>query len=128
MPASAATEMFTAKGGDKVYAALVKGLRSRVGKSLAFEDPKSTCIHINAGKDGAAYAGLHPRTGGVLLNIRTAAPIKSKRIRRSEQVSRNRCHCEVLLSSADDVDDEVLGWLEDAARLASEPKATAAKK
>lgn len=121
-PSNACVRLFADKGGDKVYSALLKGLRSRVPRELVFEDPKSTCVHINAGPDGTAYAGAHPRTGGVLLNIRLAAPLRSKRVRKTEQVSRNRCHCEVLLSSEADVDDELLGWLEQAAQLVSQPK------
>ena len=119
--------LFADKGGDKVYSALLKGLRSRVARDLVFEELKSTCVHINAGKNGTAYAGAHPRVGAVLLNIVTAKPLDSERVRKAEQRSRNRCHCEVLLTSEDDVDDELLGWLEEAVRLVSEPKATAGK-
>ena len=129
MPTSSAecVRLFAAKGGDKVYSALLKGLRARIDRRLVFEDLKSTCVHINAGENGTAYAGAHPRTGGVLLNIVTAAPLKSKRIRKAEQRSRNRCHCEVLLSSEADVDDELLGWLSDAAKLVTQPKVNAEK-
>src|SRR6185436_6493560 len=114
-PSAECVRLFADKGGDKIYSAVLKGLRSRVAQDLVFEDPKSTCVHINAGKDGTAYAGAHPRTGAVLLNIRLAAPLRSKRVRKNEQVSRNRCHCEVLLSSEGEVDDELLCWLEQAA-------------
>lgn len=124
-PSAECIRLFADKGGDKVYAALLKGLRSRVAQELVFEDPKSTCVHINAGKDGTAYAGLHPRTGGVLLNIVTAAPLKSKRVRKAERRSANRCHCEVLLASEAEVDDEVLDWLEEAASLVTQPKVKA---
>lgn len=126
-PSADCIRLFADKGGDKVYTALLRGLRSRIRQEMVFEDPKSTCVHINAGKDGTAYAGVHPRTGGVLLNIVTAAPLKSKRIRNAEKRSANRCHCEVLLSGEADVDEELLGWLEDAARLVSEPSPKAAK-
>ena len=97
-PSSAAcVRLFAAKGGDKIYSALLKELRARVDRKLVFEDLKSTCVHINAGEHGTAYAGAHPRAG-----------------------SRNRCHCEVLLTSEADVDEELLGWLSDAAELVTQ--------
>ncbi|HEV3438100.1 MAG TPA: DUF5655 domain-containing protein [Gemmata sp.] len=115
-----AIEMFAAKGAEKVYAAIVSGLRNRIGVSHVLEDPKQTCVHIVACENGTAYAGLHPRKGAVLLNIRMQSPLTSPRIRKVEQLSRNRCHCELVLSSVAEVDDEVIGWLEEAARLVSE--------
>lgn len=127
-PSQECIRLFADKGADEVYLALLKGIRSRIAKELVFEAPKSTCVHINAGKDGTAYAGVHPRRGAVLLNIVTAAPLKSRRVRKAERRSANRCHCEVLLESEADVDDELLGWLEEAARLVSQPKAKADKK
>lgn len=116
-------QMFADKGGDKVYTALLKALRSRLAKGLVFEDPKSTCVHINAGKDGPAYAGCHPRTGGMLLTIVAASPLKSNRVRKAERSSARRCYCDVLLTSETDVDDQLLGWLEQSAQLVSQPRA-----
>jgi hypothetical protein len=113
----ACVQMFADKEAGDIYSAVIAKLQSRIGQQLALEDAKQTCVHIVAGKGGTAYAGLHPRKGGVLLNIRLQAPLKSKRFRKVEQVSKNRCHCEVLLSSVTDVDDEILGWLECAARM-----------
>jgi hypothetical protein len=107
-------EIFRVKGGEPIYAALVAGLKGRVGAANATEDLKQTCVHINAGAGGKAYLGLHPRKGALLVNIRTEKPIPSPRIRKAEQVSKNRCHCEVLLTDPSDVDEELLGWLEGA--------------
>lgn len=104
-----------------MYSALVTKLQARVGAKLAFEDLKQTCVHINAGKNGTAYAGVHPRKGAVQLNIRTQSPFKSTRVRKVDQVSRNRCHCEILLEKAADVDDQVIDWLEQAAGLVADP-------
>jgi len=126
-PSAECVRLFADKGGDKIYAALIKGMHSRIAKGLVFEDPKSTCVHVNAGKGGTAYAGVHPRKGGVLLTIVAAAPLKSKRIRNALRRSANRCYCDLLLSSEAEVDDELLGWLEDAARLVSEPRSKAKK-
>lgn len=71
-------------------------------------EAKKTSLHISHGR---AFLGVHPRAAGLLLNVVTTAALDSPRIRKSEQVSANRCHNEVLLASADDVDDELRGWI-----------------
>ncbi len=78
-------------------------------------DPKANSVHICR---KSAFAGLHPRKSGLLLNIRTRAPIDSTRIRRRERVSANRFHNETLLESVDALDEELVGWLSDAYALA----------
>jgi hypothetical protein len=83
------------------------------------QDAKKTSIHLTAGEGGTGFAGVHPRRAGILLNVRTAAPIDSPRVRKLEQVSRSRFHNEILLSSPDEVDAELAGWLGDAYRLAA---------
>lgn len=117
-----AKELFRAKGAEKVYSGVVSKLKKHVGAGQAVVDPKQTCVHITAGKGASAYAGLHPRKKAVLLNIRLEAPINSPRIRKVEQISRNRYNCEMLLTSPGDVDDEVLGWLEAGWKLASQKR------
>lgn len=124
---SGGIEMFEAKDAAGIYTALVSKLQERVGAKLAIEDPKQTCVHIIGGKDGTAYAGIHPRKGAVLLNIRLNSPLKSKRVRKVEQVSRNRCHCEILLKNISDVDKEIIDWLEEAANLIKDANGKAAK-
>ena len=78
-------------------------------------DPKGTCIHLN---HRVAFAGLHPRKAALLLNLRTAAPIASRRIRKVERVSANRCHNELLIESPEELDAELMGWLAEAHALA----------
>ena len=78
-------------------------------------DPKGTCIHLNR---RVAFAGLHPRKTAMLLNLRTSAPIGSGRIRKVERASANRYHNELLLESAGDLDDELMGWIAEAHALA----------
>lgn len=114
-----ALQMFADKGADKIYRTLMSKAQAKIGAKDAFEDPKQTCVHINAGKDGVAFAGAHPRKGAVLLNIRVASPIKSKRMRKVEQISRNRFDCELILTSEKDVDAEVIKWLQAAHQLAA---------
>jgi aspartate carbamoyltransferase catalytic subunit len=53
----------------------------------------------------------------LILNIKSAAPIKHGRITKSEQVSAGRFHQEVKLASPDEVDALLLGWLQEAYTL-----------
>lgn len=78
-------------------------------------DPKGTCIHLN---HRTAFAGLHPRKGALLLNLRSSAPIESPRIRKVERASANRYHNELLVESPDVIDDELMGWIAAAHALA----------
>jgi hypothetical protein len=77
--------------------------------------PKGTCVHLDR---RTAFAGLHPRKNALLLNLRSAAPIVSARVRKVERVSANRYHNELLLDSAAAIDDELIGWVAGAHALA----------
>ena len=99
---------------EKTYAAILKAV-SKFGEVRA-EEKKKTSIHICA-KTG--FAGVHPRKSAILLNIRSDAPIKSKRIRKVEKVSANRFHNEMLLEAPSAVDTEVIGWLKSAYLLSA---------
>ena len=79
-------------------------------------DPKGTCLHLN---HRTAFAGLHPRRNALLLNLRSAAPIGSPRIRKVERVSANRWHNELLVDSVEAIDGELMGWLAEAHALAA---------
>ena len=80
-------------------------------------DPKQGSIHLCR---RSAFAGLHPRRSALLLNLRTASPLDSPRIRKIERVSAKRYHNELLLSSPAELDEQVIGWLGEAAALADE--------
>jgi hypothetical protein len=94
-----------------IYDALLKATKKFGGVRV---EEKKTSIHLVA---GSAFAGVHPRKTAIVLNIRTSAPIKSRRMRKVERVSANRFHNEMLLSSPADVDAEVVAWLKDAHAL-----------
>lgn len=98
---------------EKIYQALLTSAK-RMGPFQA--DAKKTSIHLVA---QTAFAGVHPRKQSLLLNIRTAAPLKSRRVRKIEQVSANRFHNEVLVCSRADVDGEIESWLRSAYQLAT---------
>lgn len=98
-----------------VYDALLSALRE-LGEVVT--EPKKTSIHVTAGPGTSAFAGVHPRKAGIVLNVRTEVPLSGARIRKTEQVSRNRYHNELLLGAPSDVDRELRGWLAEAYRLA----------
>ena len=77
--------------------------------------------HIKAG-DGSAFAGVHPRKGALLLNIRLAEKLTSKRMKKTERVSKSRWHNEMILASPTDIDGEVVAWLKAAHALAAPSK------
>jgi Domain of unknown function (DUF5655) len=95
----------------KVYDAILAAT-AKFGEVTAEE--KKTSVHLVA-KTG--FAGVHPRKGAVILNIRTAEPIKSDRIRKLEKVSAKRFHNEMLIDTPTGVDREVIGWLKSAYTL-----------
>lgn len=78
------------------------------------EEPKKTSIHLVR---TVGFAGVHPRKSFLILNLRTASVLENPRIVKSEQVSKNRFHNEVKLTSPDEIDEELLGWLKEAYAL-----------
>jgi hypothetical protein len=75
------------------------------------EQPKKTSIHL---VNKSAFAGVVTRKTAIILNIKYAAPIQDARIIHAEQVSSNRFHQEVKLTSLEDIDPVLLGWLKSA--------------
>ena len=94
-----------------IYTRLLEALRTL---GPVKEDPKKTSIHL---VHNSGFAGAHPRKSYLYLNLRTDYPIDSPRITKTEQVSKNRFHNELKLSSLDEIDEELLGWLKDAYAL-----------
>lgn len=97
----------------KVYDAIVTAT-AKFGEVKVEE--KKMSVHLVA---KSAFAGVHPRKGAVLLNIRLNAPIESERIRKLEQVSAKRFHNEMLIDTPAGVDREVVGWLKSAYALSA---------
>jgi hypothetical protein len=84
-------------------------LLAAVGRIGPFrEEVKKTSIHLVR---GSAFAGVHPRKQHLLLTIKAEQPNSGARIAKSEQVSKNRWHLDVKLSTAKDIDPELLAWL-----------------
>jgi hypothetical protein len=80
------------------------------------EEAKKASIHLGR---KSAFAGVHPRKAGILLVIRTSAPLESPRVRKLERVSANRWHNELMLGAPAEVDAEVRGWLRQAYDLSA---------
>jgi hypothetical protein len=103
-------DAFSSAGPEslQLYKQLVIAIRS-IGKFR--EEIKKTSVHLVR---SSAFAGIHPRKQYLLLTIKAAAPIKSPRIVKAEQVSKNRWHLEVKLSAETDINRELIGWLHEA--------------
>lgn len=95
---------------------VVKSIYDRILKeSGAFgaviEEPKKTSIHL---VNKSAFAGVATRRSSLILNIKSASPIRHARITKSEQLSASRFHQEVKLTSPEEVDSTLVGWLKEA--------------
>lgn len=78
------------------------------------EEPKKTSIHLVR---TVGFAGIHPRKSSLILNLRMASVLESPRIVKSERVSKHRFHNEVKLTSPEEIDEELCGWLKEAYAL-----------
>jgi uncharacterized protein DUF5655 len=85
------------------------------GKLGPFEvEEKKTSLHLTHGR---AFAGVHPRAAGIILNLVLDAPLKNARVHRCEQVSAHRYHVEFKLEDPAAVDAEIIGWMKKAYSL-----------
>jgi hypothetical protein len=75
------------------------------------EDPKKTSIHLN---HKTAFAGIRTQKKALLVNIKSAEAIKDARISKSEKLSASRYHQEIKLTSVEEVDSQLVGWLREA--------------
>jgi hypothetical protein len=105
------------EGKDPVVRSIYEKVIRESGKfGEVVEEPKKTSIHL---VNRSAFAGVMTRKNALILNIKSAAPIKHTRITKSERLSANRFHQEVKLTSPDDVDPVLVGWLKDAFEISS---------
>lgn len=97
----------------KLFAELQNKLE-KVGPIVVEE--KKTSFHI---KNKSGFAGVHPKNNYFILNIVSSVPIKSPRVIKQEQVSKNRFHNEVRVEKSEDINLELIGWLKEAYMLMS---------
>jgi len=97
------------EGKDPVVKSIYERLLKETHKlGQVIEEPKKTSIHL---VNKSAFAGVATQKAALVLNIKSSAPIKDARIRKSEQLSASRFHQEVRLTSPDDVDPVLVSWL-----------------
>jgi hypothetical protein len=96
----------------ETYEAIVKQAK-RFGRVR--EDPKKTSIHLAR---RTAFAGVAVQRAALILTVKSDRDIGSARVRKREQVSANRWHIEVRLTTPADVDTQVCEWLQRAYSLA----------
>ena len=89
----------------QLYHSLLTALHSL---GLFDEEVKKTSVHLVR---GTAFAGIHPRREFLIVTIKSAKQIDSERVLKSEQVSKNRWHCEVKIFDRADIDEQVIAWL-----------------
>lgn len=95
----------------EVYDRLLATLRT-VGPVRV--EAKKTSIHLVR---SSALAGVEVRRDYLLVNIKSSSPIESPRVSKPERLSARRFHQKVKLSSPEEVDAELQGWLADAYEL-----------
>jgi hypothetical protein len=78
------------------------------------EDPKKTSVHLVR---QSAFAGVRPQKHNLVLTVKSAKPVTSARIAKSEQTSKSRWHLDIKISEAAEIDPELLAWLRDAYEL-----------
>jgi hypothetical protein len=58
-----------------------------------------------------SFAGVHPRKNFLLLTVKSDVPIDNTRVIKAEQVSKSRWQLDLKLTSAAEIDAELLGLL-----------------
>lgn len=96
-----------------IYSAILKAA-NKLGPVQ--EEAKKTSIHLVR---KTAFAGVATRKAALVLTLKSDSDVKSERIARREQVSRNRWHVEIKLEEPGEVDQELICWLKKAYELAS---------
>lgn len=75
------------------------------------EEPKKTSVHLT---NKSAFAGVHFRRNYLILTIKSADRIDSSRVVKAEQVSKNRWHCDVKVTTEAEIDASLKAWMKNA--------------
>ncbi|RAM39078.1 DUF5655 domain-containing protein [Arthrobacter globiformis] len=93
---------------SEVYEALATEISALDGCEL---QEKASSFHVAHGR---AFLGIHPRRGGLLINIVLDRQLESARVHRAERVSANRWHNEIMLHGRREIDTELRTWINEA--------------
>jgi hypothetical protein len=115
MPDSFTVASHFGKSADSVRATYDALLSASRTLGPVIEEPKKTSIHLVR---KTAFAGVATRKDSLILTLKAERRPKSRRVHRAEQASANRWHLQIRLTSPNDVDAELRGWLTQAYELA----------
>ncbi|MDR7160130.1 DUF5655 domain-containing protein [Arthrobacter sp. BE255] len=94
-----------------IYDALIDRITTLDGCEL---QENASSFHVSHGR---AFLGIHPRRGGILVNIVLDRQLDSARVHRAERVSANRWHNEIILLDPEENDAELAAWIREAYNL-----------
>jgi hypothetical protein len=95
--------------GDPISSDVYRALLDKISALGEFElQENASSFHVAHGR---AFLGIHPRRGGILVNIVLTRQLESDRIHRAERVSANRWHNELILKDPAEIDAELLTWI-----------------
>lgn len=95
--------------GDPASSTIYDVLMERISALPGCEiQENASSFHVARGR---AFLGLHPRRGGILVNIVLTRQLESPRVFRAGRVSANRWHNEIILLDPAAVDSELLQWI-----------------
>jgi hypothetical protein len=107
-------ESHFAKKDPSVFATYRRVLDVARALGPVTEEAKKTSIHLVR---HTAFAGIAPRRSSLVLTLKAASDIRSRRVEKREQTSANRWHVDVRLTSPTQVDRQLTAWLRTAYEL-----------
>ncbi|MGO4247916.1 DUF5655 domain-containing protein [Paenarthrobacter sp. RAF54_2] len=105
MARTAKERIETDPASSGIFQALMDSLSALEGCEL---QENASSFHVTHGR---AFLGIHPRRGGILVNVVLESELESDRVHRAERVSSNRWHNEVIVKDATEIDAEFLSWV-----------------
>ena len=93
---------------QEVYSRLLRAV-GRFPPILEERGDRSVLLRSRGG-----FVGIHPKRGGLDLQIVTDHVIRAARVGKVDRVSASRFHVHVRIVSAADIDPQLLGWLREA--------------